>query len=301
MKNFIKTLSLMGTLSISLIAYSGSYAAGLPSIKDDVDTNTTNISINTTGIANNTADIESNALDIDVLQQNTAADYSGYGTPFSTEGAPKNVIVSKGSNSDGSGAYYANIFYANSTEQISIDGMMTTPSLIGKYVFAFFDSNGILTYVGTSTEAPETTEYLEYAVENSTLDIGTGAKTVDDDSYSYTDTCTGSGAIGACDSIEKISGVQSEISQSHVIRVLLGSGSIGSMSFNDLLGRDKFSGTGTRRDYRVHAKGIGRILRLRSGSPAQRVIYYDVNGATGGSLAGTPFESGAVPFGGFFF
>ena len=209
------------------------------------------------------------------------------------------MIVSKRINSDGSGTYYARIFYENSIEALQVNSGTITPPFILRYVYAYFDTNGALNSLAVSAEGSNTIAQLDIETEESTYDIVTGVKTILPDSYQYLDTCTDSGAVTFCDSISKINGVQNFEGQSMSIKRLLGSGTIGSMSFSDLRGRDKYYGSS--HSYRIAAKGIGRIMRINDGVEMRVPIYYYVNGATDGSLVGTPFDSGAVPFGGLFF
>jgi len=288
MKHFIKFVSIIGLFTISQLVYPAPIT----------DTYKTGDTLTATILNNFKSAVNSN--DARITSLNLADDFSGYFTPFSAIGAAKNVIVTKTINFDGSGTYRADIFYENSIEQISIDGVMITPKFIAKYVEVNFGTNGALTgALFVTIESPKTIAYRDVVAENTTFDIISGAKSPVDDDTSYIDTCIGSGALEACVTVTKLKGVQTSIRQVHVIRTLLGSGSIGSMAFSDLLSRQKHSGT--RLDYRVHAKGIGRILRFQSDNAAQRVIYFDVDGATGGSLAGTPFDSTAAPFGTIFF
>lgn len=61
--------------------------------------------------------------------------------------------------------------------------------------------------------------------------------------------------------------------------------------------------TGTSSQFRMRAKGIGEIYRRSRGTSVSTnvIFYYRVNGATGGSLVGTPFEPGVGPLDGLFF
>jgi hypothetical protein len=282
-------------------------AAGLPSVKDDVDTNTTNISINAENTSINASGIAGNASDILALQSGGGSepDYSGYGTPFSADANTKNVIVYKTTNSDGSGSYNAAILYTNTlAEEIIGGGGPITPPFIGKFVTAGFDSNGALTFLSVYTEGVQTPEYLVVEWESIDYDPITGDPFFGISSGNYTDTCVGGGGSGAvgqfCETVEiNEAGGLDGVSQNVSIRRLVGPGDVGSLSYSDLLVRDKYSGS--RHSFRIQAKGIGNVMRVNDGRPMRIAIYYNVEGATDGDLTGTPFENGAMPFGGVFF
>ena len=291
MKNFIKVMSLIGLMAAAGLAYSDpitdTYTKGdiltadtLNNIKSAVNQNDTRVNI------------------LESLTAGTNPDYSGYGVPFAADGATKNVVVLKRTNNDGSGSYSVRSRYANSVEQISIGGVMTTRPFIANYVFATFDTNEELTSLSNYIEAPLTTAYEDYVVEQSTYDVNTGAKTITDDTRSDLWVGTSVGAIQTGEVIVKVNGVQTGLDQYHDVRTLLGSGAIDSMSFSDLMGFQRLYNSSL--SYRVRAKGIGDVLRLDDGSRVQKIIYYNGSGGTGGSLAGTPFDTGQL-FDGVFF
>ena len=227
-----------------------------------------------------------------------SSNYSGYGTPFSADGAPKNVVLLRQVSGDGSGIYFLRSRYANSVEQVSIQGVMTTRPFIANYVAVTFDTNGALTSASNYLEAPLTSNYVNYVVEQSIYDVSTAAKTITDDTRHDVWTSSGSDAVRTMNIAVSINGVPSQTEHYADVRTLLGPGTVDSMSFDDLLGFHRQSTSSLT--YRIRAKGIGDVMWMRHGSPLTKIIYYRVDGATGGSLAGTPFDTGQV-FDGVFF
>ena len=231
-----------------------------------------------------------------------APDFSGYGVSFSADGAPKNVVVSSEVQSDGSTTYAIRSRYANSSEQISIDGVLTTRPYIANYAFVTTDSGGNLVLISNFIEAPDTTNYVVYNTEESTYDVNTLIKTVDVDINRETFTCEGS-VVLVCIGYGRLSANDafSYIYDSSSNRVLSGPFSINGFTFNEVRME---SSTGIQNRFRIRAKGIGEIFRRSRNSDGsistRSVIYYQADGVSGGSLVGTPFDSGQ-PLDGLFF
>ena len=270
--------------------------AGITANTASIGANSADIATNASSIATNASAIAANAAEVAILKM--PPNFSGYGMPFSADGAPKNVIVRKTVNDDGSGFYTIRSRYANSTEQIEVQGVLTMRPFIANYVFAPFDSNGDLTSLSNYIEAPNTAAYIDFVVEESTYDLVSAAKSVFDSARRDVWNCDGGGAFDACEIPVFINGVESGLDQSHSVYRLLGQISIGSMTFPDVLGIDRVYNSS--RSYRIRAKGIGEIFRMQDGGRVQKVIYYRAGGMSGGSLAGTPFDSGQL-FDGIFF
>ena len=227
-----------------------------------------------------------------------STDFSGYGTPFSADGAPKNVVVLRRLDSDGSGSYHVRSRYANSIEQVSVEGVMKTRPFIANYAYIAFDSNGDLTNANNWIEAPLTANYLDYVVEESTYDVSNAAKTVVGDTRRDVWVGSSTGPIQTGNVTVYTSGIATSLEQYHDVRTKLGSGNIDSLAFADLMGFHRHYNT--TNSYRVRAKGIGDVMHMFNGSTVRKIIYYQVDGVTGGSLAGTPFDSGEVFHGVFF-
>ncbi len=78
---------------------------------------------------------------------------------------------------------------------------------------------------------------------------------------------------------------------------------INGMTFSDLAYRVDIRMPSSDR-FRIIAKGIGIIYQKNDGSDSRinkhEIIYYRVDGTTGGSLTGTPFATGGDAVGVFF-
>lgn len=237
------------------------------------------------------ADLESRVSDLEVQSPN----FGGYGTPFSPDGAPKNVVVLARDDQFGGGtSYWVRSRYATSTEQISIDGVLTQRPYIANYAFASVDELGNLTFVSNYIEAPDTENYINFHIESSTYDPNTLQKTIDEengDTLFESWPCAGDQVL-ICQITQTLNAT-GEITDHYTwsyARALIGAQTVNGMTFDDVRVEDYINvGQGQSR---LRAKGIGVILRMDDGGD-QKVVYYRVDGQTGGSLAGTPFDSGA--------
>ena len=249
------------------------------------------------------AEVNENFDSIDQRVVPFEPDLSGFGVSFSTDGNIKNVVVLKRvDDADGSIHYSIRSRYANSSAQISIDGVPTVRPFIANYAGVGTDSGGIISYISNYIDAPDTANYVVYNIEESEYDIGTLTKTVTADDIYSSDTCAGS-IVLICYSEVRFNADDSldyryDWSWN---RGLAGQISINGLTFNEIRTEAR---VGTSREFRIRAKGIGEILRRRrnfDGSiTTSSVIYYYANGNTGGSLAGTPFDTGQ-PLDGLFF
>lgn len=281
---YASDLTIPNTFSAGDTVSSSTMNGNFNAIEDAVNDNDSNISIN--------------EADISALQNQTS-DYSGYTMPFTADGYPKNVIVLKIINSDGSTIYILRSAYLNSTEQISIDGILTTVPIIFRWSGVEVDTSSNITGIMTEIEAPsnESFEGLTNR-ESSYYDPATLVKTLGFDTSSYIQTCNGGGAIKTCKRENRTSGVFNNYRENNRIYDLLGPGTINGLAFADLRRETRYGGNFA--EERIYAKGIGLVARFYRTRPSNQVIYYRVNGQTGGSLAGTPFASGELLDGLFF-
>jgi len=224
---------------------------------------------------------------------------------FSAEVADKNVVVLAADFGGGSICYSIRSRYENSTEQISIDGVLTVRPFIANYASVCVVS-GTITSIDNYIEAPDTSDYVTYHIEESTYDVNTFVKTVnvDGDIYRETFTCSGNNLL-ICYPIVRLSSNGDFAYRYDFSRNQAKGGpfEISGFTFNDVRLE---SYTGTRNEFRARAKGIGLIYRRRldsNGSTTEySAIYYQANGTEDGAanLVGTPFESGGVLDGLFF-
>lgn len=282
----LKTMALAGLMAFMPLSQAGevtdSYAAG--------DTLTAAMLGNLKSAINDN-DSRLNAM--------TTTDFSGYGTPFAADGAAKNVVLLAQDLGGGATRYYVRSAYANSTETISINSGAQVVPFIFNFVVANTDSGGNLTSLTNYIEAPDTAAYLDFYVEQSTYDPVSIVKTVTADTLRESWLCGGgSSNVNSCVSTVTLSATgdfANSYSWTSARALADGPFTVNGMTFDDVRLREIVN----RGIFRVEAKGIGEVLRVVSGN-VRRLIYYRVNGNTGGSLAGTPFEAGQ-PLDGVFF
>ncbi len=281
---------------ISLLAFFGcaqvfaavpnTFVAGEPALASEVNENFTNLDTRVTSVES---------------LLGAEASYLGYSLPFSALGAPKNVVVLAQDNGSGGIAYAVRSRYANNTQQVSVGGTLAIPPYIANYVIVDTDAGGNVVSISNSLETPENLDYLDFNVESSVYNADGTGKTVTDDSQHRSFNCTG-GSVHIC-VITTTSSADGSYRDTWVrsrARRLLDSFTIGQNSwfFDDVRVDSWISSTGV---YRIYAKGIGEVFRDASVTSGERyAIYYRVNGATKGSLAGTPFAAGQSLEGRFF-
>jgi hypothetical protein len=229
-------------------------------------------------------------------------DFSGYWVGFPADGQASNVVLLGRYDFDDTLTGY-NIRWGsnNSGDQISVNGVLTTRQYIFHYSFVSIDpGNGSITYISDYIESPDTEEYLTYLVEESEFDPVSLVKTIlpDGDTLRGTESC-GNSVVLICIVQFTLSanGAFHSISDYSRGRVLATNVNIGGgwPVFTDVR-LEKFFGSG---QLRIRAKGIGTIYQ-RYDSGYDRLLYYRNDGVTGGSLAGTPFDTGQ-PLDGLFF
>ncbi|MCP4766026.1 MAG: hypothetical protein GY875_07110 [Gammaproteobacteria bacterium] len=217
---------------------------------------------------------------------------------FSADGAAKNVVVSSEVQESGDTLYWVRSRYATSTEQISINGVMTQRPFIANYAFAHVDNLGDLVFVANYIEAPDTADYVVYNVEETEFDPVTLDKTIIDDTLMEDWNVCNYGQTTIC--IPEVS-----LSQTgeHVrwynwssIRGVAGPLTVNGMTFGDVRLE---SNVGSSTSTRARAQGIGEVMRVTDNGE-RGAIFYSANGVTGGSLAGTPFAPGQPLDGRFF-
>jgi len=222
-----------------------------------------------------------------------SADFTGYALPFSADGDPKNIVIARRLNRDGTINYLIRSRYANSSEQISIQGVNTVRPLIANYGFVTVDSSGTITGINNYIEAPLTEVYENYVIESSSFDTTSLIKTVDNDTGSELWSCgTTVGVIQVCNIDVRDSGASTRDFESIRVMGLLGAGEIDGIAFTNMRGSQRSYGDSAW--YEVRAKGIGRVLKINHDRAVEKVIFYQVDGNADGSLAGTPFAAGQL-------
>jgi hypothetical protein len=251
------------------------------------------------------SEVNANFSDLDTrvttLQNSTTVfpNFSEYDPPFSADGAPKNVVVLSNSDPDtGDTIYGVRSKYANSTEQVSIDGVLTIRPLIAHYATVVTDSGSNITIINDWIDTPDTINYDNYNVEQSTYDTSGTVKTVTDDTIrELWDLCNGDGSAVLCigQGVLSSDGSHQYFSDSSRIQTTMGPYTVNGMTFPDVRFLAYTNGSS-----RIGARGVGEVFRENADESSRLLIFYRSNGVSGGSLAGTPFDTGQ-PLDGLFF
>ena len=240
-------------------------------------------------------DIENRVVDLESASPN----FGGYATAFSPDGSPKNVTVLRRFTNFGAITYSVRSRYATSTEQISINGVMTQRPFIANYAYVTTDEFGNIIDAGNYIEAPDTEDYVDIYVEESIYDAA-ASKTVTNDTIRESWPCSSAGGTLNCivEVSESATGTVTDHYPWSYTRVIGNSPiSVNGMTFDDYRIETRTNGND---ETRIRAKGIGEVLRMTGGTPDREIIFYRANGVENGSLAGTPFDAGQ-PFDGVFF
>ena len=276
MKYFIKIVSLTGLFTISQLAYSAPIS----------DTYTTGDTLTATTLDNIKSAVNDNDTRITSLEA-PGPDFSGFGTGFSGDGAPKNVRIMSQPNGGGGTNYILSILFESSTEMVSIDGGSIQRPFFGVFPFVQTDNVGNVIGVSNLIETPDTVDYITYNIEQSSYDPSF-VKTVTDDTLRESYVCNG-GRLQFCLATDTLTdGTFQDNYTRTMVRSLSGPFTVNGMTFNEVrvenqLGNDRL---------RIRAKGIGEVFRSQPSQNDRELIYYRANGTTGGSLAGTPFAAG---------
>ncbi len=330
-----KRLSLLMTLMISAGVASLSHADDnfdppnipLPTtttapatLEEQVERNAENISVNTDDVITNIYSIYENTVKIDDLDSrvislensgssnnNTAADYEGFSMPFSESGQPRNIVVLRRESTDGSGSttYNLRLRYENSDGQtLTINGADRTFAYLAVYGSVTVGSNGDIIYISKFVDGTDDTSYTTYAGGQINYDPSTLTPIVDQSprTYEVTDIFYGEGAIrNVANYTTSYTGTSAHNSNSIILRTyVLGIGyEANGINFGQTPFRVEHRSRGAGR---IRVKGIGTVEQFTSGSSGpNRVIYYNVDSQTGGSLSGTPFEVGSPIYNLFLF
>ena len=179
---------------------------------------------------------------------------------------------------------------------VSIDGVLTQRPFFGEYLNVTTDGGGNVTSVGNYIETPDTVDYINYNIEQSTYD-NMGVKiSIDDDTLRESWVSNGGQINFTLATATLTNGTFVSHYTRTLIRSLTGPFTVNGMTFNEIrvenqLGSDRL---------RIRAKGIGPVFQSDPGRENWELIYYRANGATGGSLVGTPFATGGALAGIFF-
>ena len=234
-------------------------------------------------------------------------DFSGFNMPFSADGAPKNVVVIE-KNLFGGGMEYA-VFtrFANSTEQVSIDGVLTIRPFFSSEAFIETDSGNNLIAIESEIETPDTLSFANFNIEESEYDTATLVKTVTADSVrtiASSISNLGSTVTWHETLVLSIDGSFVENFIWSAIQTTSGAFTVNGMTFPEIMIQvENYREFGsTVSENVVFAKGVGPIAAAQSNDFENNhlVIYYRIGGVANGSLVGTPFDTGQ-PLDGLFF
>lgn len=279
---------------------------GIQANADAVSNNTDDIVTNETaliGLTSRVSTLENDTTvsDIDTrvttIESNIrpSSDYQGFTMPFSASGQARNFIVLRQDTDDSSGGatYYLRMRYENSdAESISVNGVEQVFPYLAVYgsVEVYGDTDSI-PYIIKSIDGMDDPSYQSWSGSTTSYDPTTfvpthvtSSQTVD----TYYDE-------GSTRSIARqrttYDGFPQNTSELNLRRYTLSSGyQANGIDFGDTPIRIEYRSEGGSR---IRVQGIGAV-ELFGPVPAKKVIYYNVNGQTGGDLSGTPFESGST-------
>jgi hypothetical protein len=297
----------------------------------DLDTRAADLETQATDLETRATDLETRATDLDTRVGTVEAtvlnkpNFSGYGAGPSVIGSPKNTVVLEekypelvwDSGLDDyvfSGKYYRyyliRSYYETDSETININGTPTARTHIWQSVWVDTDQDGNINYINRYRESPDDlaayTNGNTYTVkaDETSFDPTSLVPTIDPDDYTETFTCgdDGVGAIYVCNGMQRLNSDNSfygHYSWARIQSVVSGPYTINGMTFNDV----RFESYSSSDRFRIRAKGIGMIFQSAGDDDDEpyQVIYYHVEGQSGGSLVGTPFEPGVGVLDGLFF
>jgi len=286
---------------------------GIQANADAVSNNTDDIVANETALIGLTSRVSTLENDTTVSAIDTRvttiestirpnSDYQGFSMPFSAPGQDRNFIVLRDNEGvDGDGyietGYYLRMRYENSDgESISVNGVEQVFPYLVVYVNVFVsEETGSVTQVSAFIDGMDDPNYHSWSGVNIYYDPITLDPTPSTGRGSqYVDTYYGEGPTRAIsrqwtiydDNFSQI------ISELHSRHYTLSSGyQANGIDFGDTPIRIEHRSEGGSR---IRVQGIGTVERFDKGLPGRKVIYYNVNGQTGGDLSGTPFESGSA-------
>ena len=268
------------------------FESGTPALASEVNENFSDLDTRVTSVEN----------------QSPGPDFSGFGLPFSADGAPKNVIVLNYYDQDlGETIYALRIRYANSTDTVSVNGTPTIRPFIASYPTVVTDNTGQIISVRSYIDTPDAENYQNYYIEVADYDPDGTNKQIYDDTSVGTESCVG-GASRICmgSTTSSSPAIDGNWWHNAYNRAVTNNYILESNGWNFDQVTLEVRTTGGDERLRIRAKGIGLIFQrygnynYGSSDPSASAIYYRVNGETRGSLAGTPFDVGQ-PLHGLFF
>ena len=289
--NFLCIVALIALPSIGIATVPHNFTSGTPAKAAEVNENFENL------------DSRVSTLESSV---NTVTENSGFSMPFAAVGQEKNVVVMVRDNNLGGKSYKATIRYANSTDQVSVSGVLTIRPFISNNVYVGTVSDGSIVDISSYVDAPDNESFSSYTSEVSNYDPQSLIKTLLSDDKSYTEKCNDKGGVLQCLGQGKSTSDPSFdgfYSYAYIQSLMEGPYTISNITYSqDIQLRHKITGS---RGVRINVKGVGTVLEQPStvsldNSGIYKAVYYHSNGVTGGSLSGSPFAPGQ-PLAGLFF
>jgi hypothetical protein len=266
------------------------------SIKSSVNDNDSRV----TSLESSVTDNDSRVTSLESSVTSLSQDFSGYSSGFSTIGSPNNVVVLARFDQGTLNTFYSlRIFFENSSENMRINGVEVVRQFMADYSSVNVDSLDQVTNIYRWRESPDNEDdYFNGStytalVEEANFDLLSLAKIVFDDTNHDTSNCgtdtTGITSICFITNRDNLTSVIENTYDSAKIRSLAGPMAINGLNFDAV----RFESFTSSQSFRIKAKGVGLIFNENSFGKLQ-IIYYQVNGTSGGSLAGTPFDSGGA-------
>ena len=234
----------------------------------------------------------------------TISPYANFGMPFSSVNEPRNVVVLKQEFPDGGYTYRLRMRYANANgDSIRINGVDTVFQFHAVYGTLVYDAFDNLMSASKSIDGMDDETYAEYYGSSVSylIDALTQPPTLSLKSTKTVESFSPQGPVRTL-TRRRTTYNNGFVSQKDELLgrfYTLSSGfEVNGINFGDdipIRYEHRVEGGS-----RLRAQGIGVVEFFYPNAPSGKAIYYNVDGQSGGTLAGTPLEEGTDAYNLFF-
>ena len=233
--------------------------------------------------------------------------FDNFRDPFSPQDAPRNVLVLRQDYNDGRTTYRIRMRYFNSnSETVQINGLDTVFSYLAVYGNIGYDATGGLLFVNKLVDGMDDPLYERYSTNRVFFNIGDLSQPPFPDERS----CSTIDTYSANDSVRTIvrqmlnydNGFETQDDRLLVRLHSLSSGYHGA-EMNGIFFAEDVAVKHEQRPEggsRIRIRDVGTVEIFFDGNPSAKLVYYDVDGRTGGSLNGTLIDVGTEVYNLFF-